>query len=116
MELLEAICDADEAYLVVPNYCDHPCANFYIFNERSNCWFQNHPERLEQYLQVRKKFIVVSSGNQESFETAFRQHVEAAPEILYISAKHFGEPSSLQNILQLDQAKLKLLGFLKRQP
>ncbi len=112
--LLEAISAASEVYFVVPNYCNHPCANFYIFNERSNCWFQKHPQRLDKYLQVKKKFIAVSTERCDSFEAAFCQHVEDAPEILYISAKHYGAVSSLQNILQFDQAKTDLLDFLKK--
>ena len=66
-KLLDEICHSTMAYFVIPNYCDYPCANFFIFNERSQCYFQNHPERLDQYLQIRKKFIVVSNSKAESF-------------------------------------------------
>ena len=38
------ITDSDLSYFIVPNYCDYPCANFFIFNERSQCFFQHHPE------------------------------------------------------------------------
>ncbi len=55
--MLEAISDAAEMCFVVPNYSDHPCANFYIFNERSNCWFQNLPERLDQFDQAKLKLL-----------------------------------------------------------
>ena len=39
-ELLESICQSDLTYFVIPNYCDYPCANYFIFKERSQCFFR----------------------------------------------------------------------------
>ena len=39
-EMLEAMIHSDTVYFVIPNYCDYPCANFFIFNERSQCFFR----------------------------------------------------------------------------
>lgn len=33
-------------YFSLPNYCNYPCANFFIFNERSQCYFQRQPKLL----------------------------------------------------------------------
>lgn len=33
--LNEAAALADRAVFIVPNYCDFPCSNFFLFNERS---------------------------------------------------------------------------------
>lgn len=117
IELLRQISEANTAYFVVPNYCDHPNANFYIFNERSNCWFQNHPQRLEQYLKVRKKFLVVSGMKSDSFLRAFEQHTDDSPEILFLSARRFGSGSSIAgDLMESEEAKAAILAFLKKTP
>ncbi len=92
-QLLKDVCSAGEAIFIVPNYCDHPCANFYIFNERSLCYFQGHPSRLEQYLRIPKKFLVVSNSESGSFRAAFVQHTTEEPNILYLRARNCGSSS-----------------------
>ena len=47
--LLDAVTHSDLTFFIIPNYCDYPCANFFIFNERSQCYFQGRPELLEKY-------------------------------------------------------------------
>ena len=111
--LLDQICGSDMVYFVLPNYCDYPCANFFIFNERSQCYFQNHAERLERYLQVPKKFIVVSNSKAESFTEAFQQHTDAEPRILYLSSKAYGKRSITGDILTAAQAQRDLKLFLE---
>ena len=34
-EILEAIVHGEMAYFVLPNYCDYPCANYFVFNLHS---------------------------------------------------------------------------------
>ena len=63
--LLNDVCNHDLTYFVIPNYCDYPCANYFIFNERSQCYFQHKPELLDVFLNMRKKFIVISNTNAE---------------------------------------------------
>lgn len=117
VEILEAISESKEAIFIIPNYCDHPCANFYIFNERSNCWFQGHPDRLEQYLKIRKKFITVSGTRSESFRRAYEQHAEGTPQILYLSAKEYGSERSIDgDILKSDLVRTVVREFLLKQP
>ena len=96
------------AYFVVPNYCDYPCANFFIFNERSQCYFQGHSELLEQYLNVPKKFIVVSNSTSENFRLAFTQHVYDEPEILILSAKRYEKNSISGSLVALDEVRTEL--------
>lgn len=91
--LLEAVCRSDLVYFVIPNYCDYPCANYFIFNERSQCYFQGYPERLDEYLNVRKKFVVISNTNQDHFKEILAQQAVCEPEILFLSAKKFGKSS-----------------------
>ena len=111
-ELLSKISRSDMVYFIVPNYCDHPCANFYLFNERSLCYFQNEPELLEQYLRVTKKFIAISNSQPESFRIAFEQQTDKEPEILYLSAKDYGKRSIDGNIMESSVARADLDAFL----
>lgn len=114
-KLLEAICGSEMAYFVLPNYCDYPNANFFAFNERSQCFFQNHPERLEQYLNVPKKFVVVSNTGMDNFYSVLQQH-SMEPEILFLSAKQYGKSSVNGTILESGAARADLERFIQNKP
>lgn len=109
--LLDAITHSDCVYFVIPNYCDYPCANFFIFNERSQCYFQNHPERLEAYEAVPKKCVVISNSGQENFEQALAYHGNA--ELLVLSAKRFRRNSVAGDLMEEPQVRELLEIFCK---
>ena len=112
--ICDSIANSDCTYFIVPNYCDYPCANFFIFNERSQCYFQRHPEQLERYLSAKKKFIVVSNTGRDNFTAAFRYHVQegAEPDILFLSAREFGRVSIRGDLMSSPEAQKTLLRFL----
>lgn len=114
--ICDAITGSDLAYFVLPNYCDYPCANFYIFNERSQCYFQHHAPLLEQYLAVRKRFIVVSNTGRENFTAAFRYHVQEGlePDVLFLSAREFHKVSIRGDLMDSTEAREALLRFVER--
>lgn len=111
--LLRSVCLSDLVYFVVPNYCDYPCANFFIFNERSQVYFQGYRERLMEYEAIPKRFIVVSDSESGNFATAFDYHCEGTPEILYVSAKKYGKHSIAGDILKSQQARMDILKFIQ---
>lgn len=111
-EMLDRICSSDRCYFIVPNYCDYPCANFFLFNERSQCYFQNHPELLTRYEQVPKKFLVVSNTGKEQFAAAFSQHTDKEPDILFLSAKSYGKVSIDGDLMSSPQAVADVRDFL----
>ena len=111
-EMLDAITNSEITYFIVPNYCDFPCSNFFIFNERSLCYFQNYEELLKKYLQVSKKFLVVSNSNYENFKTAFSYHTDKKPDILCLSANSYGKSSVDGNLLSSKQAVDDLRSFI----
>ncbi len=114
--IYEAVTDSDLSYFIVPNYCDYPCANFFIFNERSQCFFQHHPELLERYERVPKKFIVVSNTGQDNFTAAFQYHTgDAPPEVLFLSARRFGKASIQGDLMDSPEARDTVLRFMDRQ-
>jgi len=112
--ICDTITNSDLAYFIVPNYCDYPCANFFAFNERSQCYFQQHGSLLERYLDIKKKFIVISNTGQENFTIAFRYHItgDLEPDILFLSAKHFHKTSITGDLLDSSQAREAVLCFI----
>lgn len=114
--ICESITESDLTYFVVPNYCDYPCANFFAFNERSQCCFQGREDLLERYLAVRKKFVVVSNTGRENFTAAFQYHVaeDAEPDILFLSAKRFRRSSIQGDLMDCPEAREVLAEFIRR--
>ena len=112
--ICDTITNSSFTYFVVPNYCDYPCANFFIFNERSQCYFQRHHELLERYLAVKKKFIVVSNTGRDNFTTAFRYHVPEGyePDLLFLAAKKFGRVSIHGDLMASDEAQAAVRRFI----
>ena len=103
-EILEAIVHSAMAYFVIPNYCDYPCANYYIFNERSQCFFQGRPDLLEAYLNIPKRSIVISNTNQDNFIQVLTYQSNKEPEILFLSAKEYGKTSISGDLLTSETA------------
>lgn len=101
--IYDSIMHSDMTFFIVPNYCDYPCSLYFIFNERSQCYFQHHPQLLEQYLEKRKKFIVISNTNQENFIKAF-EYQSQKPDILFLSAKRYNKISIRGDLLDSLQA------------
>lgn len=114
--LYDSICASDMVYYIIPNYCDFPNANFFIFNERSQCYFQKHPELLKQYLEVKKKFIVVTNTEQSNFLQVLRYHVIEAvePDILFLSSRHFKKVSIKDNLMESEDASCLVKDFTRQ--
>lgn len=111
-ELLDAITHSEMTYFILPDYCDYPCANFFIFNERSLCYFQNAPDRLDAYERVPKKAIVVSQGDGDNIRTALRYHAAEEIETLLLSARKYGKSSTAGDLLMAKQAVADLERFI----
>lgn len=113
--MYDAITNSDQVYMIVPNYCDYPCSNFFLFNERGQCYFQRNPALLGRYLDVKKRFIVVSNTNQSNFVTAFRYHIPEGtePEILFLSARQYGKSSIQGDLMDSAQAREAVACFVK---
>lgn len=114
-EIYDCITNADIAFYIIPNYCDYPCANYFIFNERSQCYFQGREDLLNKYLKVKKKFIVTSNTGRSNFLRAseYQCDEDAEPEILFLSAKSYGKNSLDGNITESEKALLDIENFIK---
>ena len=113
-EMLNAIIHSDLVYFVLPNYCDYPCANFFIFNERSQCFFQGKPDLLEAYLKIPKRSIVISNTNKDNFIQALAYQSDQEPEILFLSAKEYGKTSINGDLLTSEKALEDIKQFINR--
>ena len=114
MTLLEAIVESDHTYFIVPNYCDYPCANFFIFNERSLCYFRADPNRLDRYEAVPKKTIVISNTNEVNFVTALQYHGIKEKDILFLSSHAYNKDSMSNDLLDVMQVKEKIWEFVHK--
>lgn len=108
------ICSSDQAYYVVPNYCDFPSSLFFIFNERSQSYFQNDEEMLYHYLGIEKKFVIVSNTEEENFQQAFKYHVSENSELnlLFLSANNFNKVSIEGGLMESEQAKNIIIDYV----
>ena len=114
--IYDCIVRSEIVFFVVPNYCDYPCAKYFIFNERSQCYFQGREEVLNKYLQVKKKFIVVSNTQKDNFLTAFSYQCEEGvqPETLFLSARSYGKLSIDGDITESAIALKDIDNFISR--
>ena len=113
-EILEAIIHSDVAYFVLPNYCDYPNANFFIFNERSQCYFQGRQDLLEAYLEIPKRGIVISNTNQDNFIQALAYQSNKNPEVLFLSAKEYGKNGIHGDLLKNEEALERVKQFISK--
>ena len=112
--LLDAVTNSDLTYFIMPNYSDYPCANFFIFNERSQCYFQGRADLLNVYESVFKRVIVVSNTNEENFRKAISYHSKAEPEILFFSARKYGKSSIKDDLLTSEKSTCRYYSFVQR--
>ena len=69
-------------------------------------------ELLNRYLQKSKKFIVVSSSNQENFKNILQYQTVMAPDILFLDSREFNQRSIEGKLMNNEEAKNKLIQFL----
>ena len=114
LELMDAICCSDLTYFIVPDYCGFPCANYFAFNERSVGYFNGSKELLMKYLDVRKRFIVVSNTEGESFKQTLQQQTNDVPDILYLKTRKYDKISIAGDLLESAAAGADLKAFLEK--
>ena len=112
-EILDAITNSELAIFIVPNYCNYPCSNYFVFNERGICYFSKNDELLTKYLETPKKFIVVSNTNEDNFKEAFRYQTVGEPDILFLAALEYGKTSTSGDIITSSEAVEDLKEFLE---
>jgi len=107
-----ALISADVIYFIVPNYINYPCANFWIFNERKQGVFGRKPKLEKHYLQIKKKFVVVSNTEKDNFRQIFKSHVEGEPDILFLATRDFAKGGVRGGLMEDAQAQAMLKEFI----
>ena len=111
--IMDAICSADLVYYIVPNYCGYPCANYFVFNERSVGYFNMDRALMQKYMAVTKRFVVISNTEGPNFANALKQQVAGEPEILYLKTSKYSKRSTAGDLMESEEAQADLLEFLK---
>jgi len=112
--LMDAVCEADLVYYLIPNYCGYPCANYFVYNEKCVGYYNRDKVLMQKYLSAPKRFIIVSNTEGENFENAVRQQTKADPEILYLKTGKYRKRSTAGDMMESNEAKADLEAFLKR--
>lgn len=115
-EILDAIVQSEMTYFILPNYCDYPCSNYFVFNERNQCYFQGKQKLLDDYLKVPKRSIVVSNTNTENFTKALAYQTEHTPDILFLSAKQYGKKSIKRDLATSKEVLDDIAAFVSKIP
>lgn len=115
-DMYDRITQSELAYFILPNYCDYPNANYFIFNERSQCYFQHREQLLDEYLSVKKRFVVVSNTQKQNFITALSYQISEgeSPDILFLSAKAYQKSSVAGDLMTSSEAKNAVEMFCRR--
>lgn len=111
-EVMNAVIGSDVTYMIIPNYCGFPCANFLAFNERSVGFFNMDRALMNKYMSVKKRFIVVSNSENDVFNQAMRQQTNETPDVLYLKSGKYAKRSTAGDILESDAAMADLEAFL----
>ena len=112
--LLDAVTHSDLVYFILPNYCDYPCANYFVFNERSQCYFQGRPELLEAYEKVPKRAVVVSNTNEDNFKSVLAYQSCNAMDVLFLHAKKYGKVSIRGDLMTDENAVRDVTAFVRK--
>lgn len=115
-DMYDKITQSDLAYFILPNYCDYPNANYFIFNERSQCFFQHHEQLLDRYLNIKKRFVVVSNTQTQNFITALSYQIPEgeSPDILFLPAKMYKKISIDGDLMTSPEAKKAVEAFCQK--
>lgn len=111
-QIMQDVMHSDVTYLIIPNYCGFPCANYLAFNERSVGFFNMDRAVMGQYMAAKKRFIIVSNSENAVFDQAMRQQTKEEPDVLYLKTSKYGKRSTAGDILDSDEAKSDLTAFL----
>ena len=111
-QIMDAVCQADLVYFIIPNYCGFPPASCYAFNERSVGYFNKNRELMGKYRNVPKKFIIVSNTEGQNFESLIQSQVTGNPELIYLKTSKYKKISTAGDLMESDEAKADLMVFL----
>ena len=108
---MNAACESELVYMIVQIFCGYPKVNFFACNERSVGYFSGYRIKMNQYMSVRKKFIIVSNTESEQFRNATKQQISDEPEILYLKSGKHQKRSIAGDLMESADARADLEAF-----
>ena len=114
-QIMDKVLNADMVYYIVPNYCGFPSANFYAFNERSVGYFNMDRTLLKQYMDIPKKFIIISNTENPAFLQAMQQQAKD-PDMLFLKTSAYQKKSTAGDLMTSEKAQKDLKAFLDSNP
>lgn len=111
-QIYDAVCNSEITYMIIPNYCGYPCANYFAYNERSVGFFNMDRELMDKYMNAKKRFIILSNTESDNFVNALKQQSDN-PVIQYLKTGQYGKCSIAGNLMEAEAAKNDLIAFLK---
>lgn len=109
--LMERLINSECIYYVLPNICGFPCANYFIFNERTMGYFNGDRALMGRFMSIPKKFIIVSNTESDVFYKAMQQQAKE-PKLLYMKTAKYKKNSLSGDILKSEAALMDLKLFL----
>ena len=67
---------------------------------------------MQKYMEVPKRFIIISNTEGANFENAIRQQAKGELNILYMKTSKYGKRSTAGDIMEADAAQADLDAFL----
>lgn len=113
-EIFKAIVQSEETIFVLPNYLDQPNSNYFLFNERKCGFFNGNKDLQHRYLNIKKKFIVVSNSANSSFKEALSAHIDenAHLDLLFLNSKKFNQDPLAGALMSDEEAEGIIHDFL----
>ena len=111
-EVMDAVCESQITYYIIPNFCGYPCSNYFAYNERSVGYFNMDRALMGRYMAAPKKFVLVSNTENDNFLNAVKQQTKEQPQILYLKTSKYGKRSTAGDLMTSEEAKADLQAFL----
>ncbi len=110
--IMERLLESDLVYYIIPNYCGVPCANYYAFNERNVGYFNGDRSIMGKFMNLNKRFIIISNTESPAFEAAIRQQCAGNAKTLYLKSYKYEKNSIAGDLLTSQDATDDLFVFL----
>ena len=110
--MMDAIRRSHLVYHAVTNFCGMTSSIYYAVNERSVGYFNMDRSIMWQYMEIRKRFIIVSNTEGSVFTEAMRQQTRTDPEILYLKTSRYQSKSIAGGMMEFKEAQNNLKEFL----
>ena len=104
--------ESDLIYYIIPNHCGVPCANYYAFNERNVGYFNGDRSIMGKFMNISKRFIMVSNTETTAFESVIKQQSTAEAKTLYLKTSKYKKNSIAGDLMTSKDAMDDLTAFL----